>query len=145
MSGTALLWVLLGVEAIGVAFTVAVGDRSLPAVATVAVTAGPWVAVLGLLRLCAPPTLWRYHGAEHKAVAAHETAVDMGDVAAVPSTSAWPPARAPWRCGPPPEPAVGPGPPRERRRAPAPTVAGSRTPHRSCSASTWAPAGPRRS
>lgn len=77
------LWVLLGVEAIGVAFTVAFGDRSLPAAATVAVTAGPWVAAFGLLRLCAPATLWRYHGAEHKAVAAHEAAVDMGDVAAV--------------------------------------------------------------
>jgi uncharacterized protein YqhQ len=51
--------------------------------ATVLVTLVPWVAAFGLLRLAAPASLWRYHGAEHKAVAAHEAGIDMDDVAGV--------------------------------------------------------------
>src|SRR5205823_6355870 len=33
--------------------------------------------------LLAPSSLWRYHGAEHKAVAAYEAGVDLADVDAV--------------------------------------------------------------
>lgn len=77
------LWVLLGVEALGLAFSFAVGGRSLPAWGVLAVTLGPWVAAFTLLRLAAPASLWRYHGAEHKAVAAHEAHVDTADVGAV--------------------------------------------------------------
>jgi uncharacterized protein YqhQ len=35
------------------------------------------------LRLVLPSVMWRYHGAEHKAVAAYEAGVDMDDVDAV--------------------------------------------------------------
>jgi uncharacterized protein YqhQ len=57
-------------------------------------TALPWVVVLGVLRLVTAPVLWRYHGAEHKAVAAHETGIDLSDTAAVLACS-----RVHNRCG----------------------------------------------
>lgn len=38
---------------------------------------------LAVLRLATPRSLWRYHGAEHKAVSAHEQGVDLHDTAAV--------------------------------------------------------------
>jgi uncharacterized protein YqhQ len=40
-------------------------------------------ATLALLRLSAPASVWRYHGAEHKAVAAHERGVALRDTQAV--------------------------------------------------------------
>src|SRR5438270_804345 len=43
----------------------------------------PWVVAVAALRLLAPPSIWRYHGAEHKAVAAYETGVDLDDASAV--------------------------------------------------------------
>jgi uncharacterized protein YqhQ len=46
-------------------------------------TVVPWAATLLALRLFTPQTLWRYHGAEHKAVSAHEQGVDLADTAAV--------------------------------------------------------------
>ncbi|MGQ0521509.1 MAG: DUF1385 domain-containing protein [Actinomycetota bacterium] len=77
------LWVLAAVEVAGVAFSTLVGERALPAWGALAVTLGPWVVAFAVLRLAAPASLWRYHGAEHKAVAAHEAGVDLSDVAAV--------------------------------------------------------------
>lgn len=77
------LWALLGVEAAGLAFSLLVDGRVHATWATLAVTAGPWIAAFAVLRLVTPASLWRYHGAEHKAVAAHEAGVDLGDVAAV--------------------------------------------------------------
>ena len=88
------LWALLGVEAVGLVFSLLVGGRTLPLVATVAVTAGPWVAAFGVLRFGAPASLWRYHGAEHKAVTAYESGVRLDDVGAVLSC-----ARVHDRCG----------------------------------------------
>ena len=41
------------------------------------------VASLILFRVLTPRGLWRYHGAEHKAVAAFEAGVDLGDLSAV--------------------------------------------------------------
>jgi uncharacterized protein YqhQ len=38
---------------------------------------------LAVLRVTSPPAVWRYHGAEHKAVAAHELGVDLRDNDAV--------------------------------------------------------------
>ena len=38
---------------------------------------------LGLLRMVLPASLWRFHGAEHKAVAAYESDCDVADVDAV--------------------------------------------------------------
>lgn len=46
------------------------------------------------LRLVLPAAMWRYHGAEHKAVAAFEAGVDMADVDAVMTFS-----RVHARCG----------------------------------------------
>jgi uncharacterized protein YqhQ len=43
----------------------------------------PWFVVLAVLRLATPSSLWRYHGAEHKAVTAHERGVDLSDTSAV--------------------------------------------------------------
>jgi uncharacterized protein YqhQ len=43
----------------------------------------PWLVVLAVLRLATPASLWRYHGAEHKAVTAHERGVDLSDTNAV--------------------------------------------------------------
>ena len=77
------LWVLLGVEALSLAFASALGERTLSPAATVAATAGPWVLAFAALRFAAPSSLWRYHGAEHKAVAAYEAGVPMDDVDAV--------------------------------------------------------------
>ncbi|MGH9179355.1 MAG: DUF1385 domain-containing protein [Acidimicrobiales bacterium] len=77
------LWVLAGVEAAGLAVSSAVGGRDLPAWGTVLVALVPWVAAFALLRLAAPASLWRYHGAEHKAVAAHEAGLGMDDLAGV--------------------------------------------------------------
>lgn len=46
------------------------------------------------LRIVMPPTMWRFHGAEHKAVAAYEQGVDLEDLDAVLRTS-----RVHDRCG----------------------------------------------
>ena len=35
------------------------------------------------LRVVMPPSMWRYHGAEHKAVAAYEQGIDLDDIDAV--------------------------------------------------------------
>jgi uncharacterized protein YqhQ len=48
-----------------------------------ALTLAPAAVTLAALRLCTPQSLWRYHGAEHKAVAAHEHGVDLDDTTAV--------------------------------------------------------------
>jgi uncharacterized protein YqhQ len=50
--------------------------------------------LLVMLRLLSPSSLWRYHGAEHKAVTAHENGVDLDDTDAVLACS-----RIHGRCG----------------------------------------------
>lgn len=54
----------------------------------------PFAVVLVLVRAATPAALWRYHGAEHKSVAAHEQGVDLGDLTAVAECS-----RVHNRCG----------------------------------------------
>ena len=49
---------------------------------------------LAALRVVMPPSMWRFHGAEHKAVAAYEQGIDLDDVDAVLATS-----RVHDRCG----------------------------------------------
>jgi uncharacterized protein YqhQ len=61
---------------------------------TAAVTLLPWLAVLACMRLATTPSLWRFHGAEHKAVAAHEQRIDLSDTDAVMACS-----RVHDRCG----------------------------------------------
>lgn len=46
------------------------------------------------LRIVMPPAMWRFHGAEHKAVAAYEQGIDLNDVRAVMRAS-----RVHNRCG----------------------------------------------
>lgn len=74
-----LLWALLGIEAVVIGLGALLGD-----------VAAPWWAAgimsfstLVALRLATPAVLWRYHGAEHKAVAAHEAGLDLRDTEAV--------------------------------------------------------------
>jgi uncharacterized protein YqhQ len=50
---------------------------------TALLTLLPWIAVLSVMRLATGPSLWRFHGAEHKAVAGHERGIDLGDTEAV--------------------------------------------------------------
>lgn len=61
---------------------------------TVFMSLAPFAIVLALVRSMTPRSLWRYHGAEHKAVAAHEQGIDLGDVDAVMACS-----RIHNRCG----------------------------------------------
>jgi uncharacterized protein YqhQ len=59
------------------------------------VTAVLMVAVqLAALRIVMPPSMWRFHGAEHKAVAAYEQGIDLDDLDAVLTAS-----RIHDRCG----------------------------------------------
>lgn len=51
-------------------------------------------ATIAAMRLLAPRSLWRFHGAEHKAVAAYETGADVDDVGAALEAS-----RVHGRCG----------------------------------------------
>ena len=74
---------LLAVEALGLAFSGVAGDEPSSLWGLLAVTAVPWALAFVVLRVVAPASLWRYHGAEHKAVAAYEAGVPMDDVATV--------------------------------------------------------------
>ena len=78
-----VLVTMVAVEISAVFVSHAAGGLTWPVVGTAARVAGPWVAAFAVLRAVAPKSLWRYHGAEHKAVAAHEAGVDLGHVEAV--------------------------------------------------------------
>ena len=79
------LVVLAGLEAAAFAMAQVFGDvpGSGSGWTGAALTVVPWVVTLAVLRACTPGALWRYHGAEHKAVSAHEAGVDLADTAAV--------------------------------------------------------------
>ena len=77
------LWALLAVEVVGVAGSFVVDGRSLPWWGALAATLVPWTAAFAVLRVASPSSLWRHHGAEHKAVAAYEADIAMDDVDAV--------------------------------------------------------------
>lgn len=74
-----LLWALLAMEAVVIGVGVLLGDVAAPWWAATAMSFFTLVA----LRVTTPRALWRYHGAEHKAVAAHEEGVDLADTEAV--------------------------------------------------------------
>ena len=59
------------------------GRLDLPAWTKPATAVLTIVAALAAVRLTLPAPLWRYHGAEHKAVSAFERGVDLTDVRAV--------------------------------------------------------------
>lgn len=77
------LWALLAVEVVGLGCSYVVDGRAMPWWTALAATFVPWIAAFAVLRVLSPASLWRYHGAEHKAVAAHEAGVAMDDVQAV--------------------------------------------------------------
>lgn len=78
-----LLLILAVLEAVALAFAFTI-ESDLPAtgLAGAAATIAPWVVTLAAMRLVTPKTLWRYHGAEHKAVSAYEQGVDLTDTRA---------------------------------------------------------------
>ena len=88
------LLVLLAAEVLVVAAGWWLERTGLTGSATPAMTLLPWVVVLAAMRLATPAAMWRYHGAEHKAVSAHEAGVDLTDTGAVLAAS-----RVHDRCG----------------------------------------------
>lgn len=88
------LAVLLSAEAVMLALGSRIDTSNVPWVVGAVLTTVPLIATLFLIRVAAPGALWRYHGAEHKAVAAFETGVDLHDVGAVMRVS-----RVHNRCG----------------------------------------------
>lgn len=75
-----ILWLGLGIEAARVGGWLLFGwEMSMSSWMSILTTLLTIVA----LRLAMPASLWRYHGAEHKAVTAYETGVDPRDVPAV--------------------------------------------------------------
>lgn len=77
------LWVVLGLEGATAAFSWAAAPDSVRGAGHLVLIVLPWLVTLAVLRLATPAALWRYHGAEHKAVTAHETGVDLADTEAV--------------------------------------------------------------
>ena len=78
------LLIILGIlEAVALAFALTIeGDLPRTGLAGAVATIAPWVITLAAMRLATPKALWRYHGAEHKAVSAYEQGVDLADTAA---------------------------------------------------------------
>src|SRR5688572_29745297 len=74
---------LVGAEAVVAALGLWLSRFDVPQWGTALMTLLPWIAVLGVMRLATAPSLWRFHGAEHKAVSAHEQSLDLTDTDAV--------------------------------------------------------------
>jgi uncharacterized protein YqhQ len=75
--------VLVGTEGLVVFMAYGMKHLAVPGWADTAMNLLPWIVVLGVLRVASPQAMWRYHGAEHKAVTAMETGVDLNDTEAV--------------------------------------------------------------
>jgi uncharacterized protein YqhQ len=86
--------VLLAAEVAVLFLSMLIDVGSMSRLAAIAATVVPWFATLGLIRFAGPSAMWRYHGAEHKAVAAHEAGTDLDDLDAVLATT-----RIHNRCG----------------------------------------------
>lgn len=89
-----LLVALVGGEAAVILTGWAPGWLGLPDWASAVAAVLSVLAGLAVVRAVLPAPLWRYHGAEHKAVAAFEQGVDLADVDAVMACS-----RVHNRCG----------------------------------------------
>ena len=74
---------VLGAEALVALFGLWLRRFELDGLASGAMTLLPFIVVLACMRLATTPSLWRFHGAEHKAVSAHEQRVELDDTAAV--------------------------------------------------------------
>jgi uncharacterized protein YqhQ len=77
------LWVMAGVEALTAIVQHVTSGVSLPAGLGLVPAFVAFAVTLAALRLATPAALWRYHGAEHKAVAAFEAGIDVSDIDAV--------------------------------------------------------------
>jgi hypothetical protein len=77
------LYALVGAEAVVAGLGFWLSRLDVPRWGTALMTLLPWMAVLGVMRLATAPSLWRFHGAEHKAVSAHEQSIDLVDTDAV--------------------------------------------------------------
>lgn len=77
------LFALVGAEVVVGGLGLWLDRFDLPQWGTALLTLLPWMAVLAVMRLATVPSLWRFHGAEHKAVSAHEQSVDLSDTDAV--------------------------------------------------------------
>jgi uncharacterized protein YqhQ len=77
------LLAILAAEGLVLLFGLWIHQFDIPSWGSGLVTLLPWFTVLGVMRLATAPSLWRFHGAEHKAVAAHEGSVDLDDTVAV--------------------------------------------------------------
>lgn len=78
-SGRRLLWGTLALQAVWTVVKIRHGHFSWP----LWVTLGFPFALLVVIRVLSPQSLWRYHGAEHKAVTAYEAGMDLTDIRAV--------------------------------------------------------------
>lgn len=74
---------LVAVEVAAVVVAWGLARFDLRGIAAVLAVVAPWAVTFAVLRVVSPPALWRYHGAEHKAVAAHEAGIDLADTASV--------------------------------------------------------------
>lgn len=78
-----LLVILAVLELVALAFALTIeSDLPTTGIAGALATIAPWVVTLAALRLATPKALWRYHGAEHKAVSAYEQGTDLADTRA---------------------------------------------------------------
>lgn len=88
------LLVILALEVVLLVAPLVLPTVDVPTAVAVPAAALPWVVSLVVIRLAAPKQMWRYHGAEHKAVSAHEAGAAPDDVAAAMAAS-----RVHDRCG----------------------------------------------
>jgi uncharacterized protein YqhQ len=77
------LLAILAAEGLVLLFGLWMQRFDIPSWGTGLVTLLPWITVLGVMRLATAPSLWRFHGAEHKAVAALEQSIVLDDTRAV--------------------------------------------------------------
>lgn len=77
------LWVLFGIEAATLVAGLWLPSGPVTLLGRLLMAAVPFCMTLAVLRMATPQSLWRYHGAEHKAVAAHEAGTDLHDLRAV--------------------------------------------------------------
>jgi len=77
------LWIMAAVEVVTAVVQRFSSGASVPAPFGLVPVVAAFAVTLAALRLATPAALWRYHGAEHKAVAAFEAGIDVRDTDAV--------------------------------------------------------------
>lgn len=77
------LWVMLALQVGTIPVALLMDPSTLPVWGYAGFTLVVWTVLLTVMRAASPSALWRYHGAEHKAVAALEAGIDLDDIDAV--------------------------------------------------------------